>query len=190
LKALPRARFERFAGPHKTGRKKRSLSEWGHFVAMVFAQASGARSLRDVERVIERQGSIVSHLGIAGLKRSTLADANATRPAALFEDIVRALAGQLVNNSGGREITRLIDATHMFAGHKTDAWTVTGGIKLHLMYELEGERPVYFAVTPDKVNDIVMAQAMPIERDITYVFDRAYYHFAFWAKIDAAAAAS
>ena len=52
---------------------------------MVFAQASGARSLRDLERVVERHHGVAAHLGLGGVKRSTLADANWTRPAALFE---------------------------------------------------------------------------------------------------------
>lgn len=41
LKALPRRSFERLARVHATGRKKRELSDWGHLVAMIFAQAQG-----------------------------------------------------------------------------------------------------------------------------------------------------
>lgn len=185
LKGLPRGRFESIAKMHHKGRKKRTLSDWGHFVAMLFAQASGTRSLRDLERVSERQASVLQHLGIAGIKRTTLADANASRPCAVFEDVARELAGQLIGR-GSIDIVRLIDATQIFAGHKSDAWTHSGGIKLHMMYELGSERPVCFAVTPSNVNDITMAHVMPIEPATTYVFDKAYYHFAFWAKIDAA----
>lgn len=105
------ARFERIAKCHTEGRRKRSLSNWAHFVAMVFGQASGSRSLRDLERVVERQGGAVSHLGLDRLKRSTLADANATRPAGLFEDIVKALSSQCAGRGKGAEIVRLIDAT-------------------------------------------------------------------------------
>lgn len=161
------------------------MTDWGHFSAMLFAQASGARSLRDLERVCERQAGVMQHLGIAGLRRTTLADANASRPAGLFEDIARELAGQLSGRCG-RDAVRLIDATSIFAGHRSDQWTHSGGIKLHMMYEPDSQRPVCFAVTPSNVNDITMAQAMPIEAGTTYVFDKGYYHFAFWAKIDAA----
>ena len=185
LKALPRGRFESIAKTHKQGRRKRSLSDWGHFVAMVFAQASGTRSLRDLERVSERQAGVMAHLGIAGIRRTTLADANATRPAALFEDVARELAGGLAG-SGAGEAIRLIDATQMFAGRKSDAWTHSGGIKLHMMYDLRDEHPVCFAVTPKNVNDITAAHSMPIERDTTYVFDKGNYSYGFWAKIDAA----
>lgn len=185
LKAFPRSRFEALNKLHHQGRKKRSLSAWGHLVAMLFAQGSGARSLRDLEAVVARQPGLLQHLGIEGLKRSTLSDANRNRPSPLFEAVAGELALDLAKTSETREIVRLIDATHMFAGHKSDCWTLTGGIKLHMMYGLDGARPVCLAVAPEKVNDIVMARQMPIEEDVTYVFDKAYYHFAFWAMIDA-----
>lgn len=186
LKALPRGRFEQLAKVRKTGRKKRSLSDWSHLVAMVFAQASGSRSLRDLERVVERQSGASKHVSLDGLKRSTLADANATRPAALFEDVAKLLAGQLAGRSKSSEIVRLIDATQFVASRKMMEWTGSGGIKLHMMYELGSERPVCFVVTPQNVNDIVIAKTMPIEGGTTYVFDKGYYSFAFWVKIDSA----
>lgn len=187
LKALPRGRFERLAAAHATGRKKRSLDAWGHLVAMVFAQASGARSLRDLERVVDRQDGVMTHVGLKGLKRATLSDANRGRPAELFEAVAQVLAGQLAAaGKTGRDVIRLIDATRIFAGRRTESWTATGGIKLHMMYDPGGERPVCFAVTPERVNDITAAQAMPVAEGATYVFDKGYYHYAFWAKIDAA----
>ena len=41
-------------------------------------------------------------------------------------------------------------------------------------------------MTPKNVNDITAAHSMPIDRDTTYVFDKGYYSYGFWAKIDAA----
>jgi hypothetical protein len=186
LKALPRGTFERLAKARKVGRRKRALSDWSHLVAMIFAQASGSRSLRDLERVVERQGGAGRHLGLDGLKRSTLADANATRPAGLFEDVAKLLASLLGGHAMGNEIVRLIDATQFVASRKMMEWTGAGGIKLHMMYELASERPVCFAVTAQNVNDTVIAKTMPVEGGATYVFDKGYYSFAFWAKIDAA----
>ena len=185
LKTLPRSCFERLARGHETGRKKRELSDWGHLVTMIFAQTQGARSLRDLERLLERHRGIGAHLGLGKVKRSTLADANGTRPAALFEDVARHLSMHLGQKTGCREVVRLIDATHFLAGRRIAQWSGSGGIKLHMMYELGSERPVCFAITPKRINDTVAAAAMPVEGGATYVFDKGYYHFAFWAKIDA-----
>jgi hypothetical protein len=111
LKALPRGRFERLAKCHSEGRKKRELSCWGHLVAMIFAQAGGARSLRDLERLFERHHGVAAHLGLGQVKRSTLADANRSRPADLFCDVAMLLAGDLARGRGPSEAVHLIDAT-------------------------------------------------------------------------------
>lgn len=73
--ALPRWWFEAIAKHYRNSRKKRTLSDWSHLVTMVYAQDSDARSLRDLERLVEREGSVVTHLGIGGLKGTTLSDA-------------------------------------------------------------------------------------------------------------------
>lgn len=185
LKALPRGRFERLARAHAEGRRKRELSDWGHLVAMIFAQAGGARSLRDLERLFERHHGVGAHLGLGKVKRSTLADANSTRPCALFADVAMLLAGDLARGRQAREALHLIDATRIMAGKRVEHWAAGGGVKLHVMYEANGAHPVCFAVTPERVNDITAAQAMPIEPGATYVFDKGYYHFAFWAKLNA-----
>jgi Transposase DDE domain/Domain of unknown function (DUF4372) len=181
LKAVPRGWFERAARRHSSGRAKRILSPWGHVATMVAAQLSGARSLRDLERLMQRQGGVLCHLGIERVARTTLADANAGRPAALFE----AVAAKLCAGFGGgmgREALRLIDATRLLADKRVAA-RAGGGVKLHLSFDPRRERPVWFAVTGERVNDITPAKAMPIERGATYVFDRGYYDFSFWAEL-------
>jgi hypothetical protein len=185
LKALPRGRFERLAERHACGRQKRELSAWGHLVAMVFAATGGARSLRDVEAMFERHRGVAAHLGLGQVKRSTLADANRDRPAELFCQAAQLLVEELAGRGMPGEALRLIDATRFLAGKRVEHWAPGGGIKLHVMYDAEGGHPVCFAVTPERVNDITAAHAMPIEPGATYVFDKGFYHFAFWAKLDA-----
>jgi len=60
-----------------------------------------------------------------------------------------------------------------------------GGVKLHLVYDADADRPIYAAITPARVNDITPAQTMPVEPGATYVFDLGYYDYAWWAKLDA-----
>lgn len=182
LKAVPRGWFERIALEHRSGRAKRRLSPWGHVVAMVGAQLCGARSLRDLERSLERQPGVMAHLGLGRIARATLADANAGRPAALFAAVAGKLCGDLGGGRLGREALRLIDASRIYAGKRVEAWAA-GGVKLHLCYAPEEHRPVWFAVTRERVNDITAAKTMPIEAGATYVFDKGYYDFSFWAGL-------
>jgi len=88
------------------------------------------------------------------------------------------------------EATYLIDATPLALSGAGSQWayfsTLTSGAKLHVIYDADVEQPVYAAVTRAKVNDIKVAQRMPIEAGATYVFDLAYYDFRWWARLDAA----
>jgi hypothetical protein len=185
LKAVPRGWFERTAQRHHRGRAKRTLQPWGHLVTMVMSQLSGAGSLRDLERMMAHHPGVLAHLGLAQVARTTLADANADRPCGLFEEVAGKLAALVGARSSRREAIRLIDATRIFAGRRVEAWS-GGGIKLHVVFDPTNERPTCFAVTSERINDIVAAKTMPIEAGATYVFDKGYYDFAFWARLSAA----
>jgi len=182
LKAVPRGWFDRVAAVHHAGRVKRRLSPWAHLVSMVFAQLGGARSLRDVERMLERQRGAYAHLDLQAVRRATLADANASRSSGLFEAVAARLSGRLAGRGAKREALRLIDATHIFAGRRVEQWS-GGGLKLHVVFDPVLERPTCFAVTPKRVNDITAAKLMPIETGATYVFDKGYYDYGFWARL-------
>jgi Transposase DDE domain/Domain of unknown function (DUF4372) len=184
LKAIPRSRFERIAERHHRGRAKRTLQPWGHLVTMVMSQLSGAGSLRDLERMVAHHPGVLPHLGLSRVARTTLADANADRPCGLFEEVAGQLAALAGAQGSGREAIRLIDATRIFAGRDVATWS-GGGIKLHLVLDPVNQRPTYFAVTSERINDIVAAKAMPIEAGATYVFDKGYYDFGFWARLAA-----
>ena len=187
MKAFPRWRFEKLVQRHGADYRVRRLPSWTQFQAMVFAQLSGSRSLREVVGALERFPKSHAHLGLAPVRRSTLADANRLRPAALFEDVLEALVAQLGASRGRRrqEMLRLIDATRVFVGKRITSWQVDGCVKLHVIYDPGADAPVCFAVTSARVNDITPAKRFPIEPGATYVFDKGYYDFAFWAGLDA-----
>lgn len=187
LKELPRGAFERLALRHDGGRRKRRLPAWAHLVAMVFAQLGGSRSLREVERTLERQEGVFAHLDLTAVRRSTLADANAGRPAELFEAVAAMLSARLAARGLRREALRLIDATRIFAGRRVAEWA-GGGVKLHVMLDAAQARPAFFAVSSERVSDIAVGKTMPIEAGATYVFDKGYYDFGFWARLQAGGA--
>src|SRR5205814_481945 len=60
------------------------------------------------------------------------------------------------------------------------------GAKVHVIYDPDGDRPLYAGITPRRINDTTVAQQMPIEPGATYVFDLGYYDYTWWAKLDAA----
>ncbi len=188
MKVFPRFRFEKLVRRHRADYRVRRLPSWTQFTAMVFAQLSGSQSLREVVAAFERFPGSHAHLGLKPLRRSTLSDANRQRPAALFEDVLHELVGQLgraVPGRCGREMLRLIDATRVVVGKRITTWQADGCVKLHVVYDPQVERPTCFAVTSARVNDITPAKRFPIEAGATYVFDKGYYDFGFWAELDA-----
>ena len=187
MKAFPRWRFEKLVERHRADYRVRRLRSWTQFQAMVFAQLSGSDSLREVVGALERFPGSHAHLGLEPVRRSTLADANRQRPAALFEDVLAALVAQLGASAGrrGREMLRLIDATRVVVGKRIESWQVDGCVKLHVVYAPGADAPVCFAVTSARVNDITPAKRFPVEPGATYVFDKGYYDFAYWAALDA-----
>jgi putative transposase len=127
---------------------------------MVFAQLSGARGLREVERTLERQAGLLAHLGVDRVRRSTLADANTQRAPGLFEEVAAYLSQRVGGRRTGREAVRLIDATRIFAGKRVEQWS-GGGVKLHVVFDPDEARPTCFAVTSERVNDITLAKTLP-----------------------------
>jgi hypothetical protein len=195
LKLMPRWQFERMAERHGADYRVRTLSSWSQFLALVYAQLAGATSLREVTAALSSHRSALYHLGVAkGVKRSTLADANAKRPSALFAEVFHLLLGKLQGNRAAgeaRDLVRLIDSTSVRLSQKLSGWAhfnarAHAGVKLHVVYDPAAELPTYFAITPARRNDIVAAHDMPILAGATYVYDLAYYDFAWWAEIDAA----
>ena len=93
LKLVSRHEFEREARRHHRGRKLRSMSRWGQFVAMATAQLSGRRSLRDIVSNLDAQAHKLYHLGVGRVARSSLARVNREQPHELYE----ALFGRLLS---------------------------------------------------------------------------------------------
>ena len=184
MKPVPRKAFAAAV----QGRAKWGLTEWAHLITLVVAHLAGARSMRDLLRLLAHHQPALAHLGMGQVKRSTLSDANARRPAAPFA----AVAAELCRRVGrlapglGREALRLIDATRIHAGRAVQHWAVDGAIKLHVVFDPIARRTTCFAVTSSRVNDVTAAKRFPIEPGARYVFDKGYYCFTFWANLAAA----
>lgn len=192
LKQVPWAVFDKLVDEHGADAGVRRLSTRSQLVALLFAQLAGAVSLREIEAAMTSHSARFYHLGASEVSRSTLADANAQRPHQVFSGLFAALvaraSGGLRKASG--EAVRLIDSTGVRLSGVAAEWARFSkgvcGAKAHVIYDPDADRPLYLEVTPARVNDITAAQRMPIEPGATYVFDLGYYHYAWWADLDAA----
>jgi len=132
------------------------------------------------------------HLGTGEVSRSTLADANAQRPCAVFTGLLAELMGRCEHRLGRQvaDAVYLIDSTGFRLSSLSADWARftagVSGVKLHIVYNPDTARPSFAEVSPANVNDISVAKTMPITPGATYVFDLGYYDYGWWAQLDAA----
>jgi len=192
LKWIPWAEFDRLVAKHNADHRVRRLPSKSHFIAMLYGQFSGATSLRAIEAGLDSHSRRLYHIGGRKVQRSTLGDANANRPSALFSELFAMMVGKASRRLRKQvgEAVYLIDATSMRLSGRGSEWArfsaETCGVKAHVIYDADAEQPIYSSVSAANVNDITAAQAMPIEAGATYVFDLGYYDYTWWAKMDAA----
>jgi Transposase DDE domain/Domain of unknown function (DUF4372) len=191
LKAMPWGAFDRLVDKHGADKGVRKLSTRSQLIALAYGQLVGAQSLRDIEARMASHEARLYHLGAKAPKRSTLADANRLRPAAVHGEVFTLVAAQAHRGlrKAANEAIRLIDATSLRLSSLSQDWAAYEahgcGAKLHVIYDPNAQMPVRFAVTAARINDIVAAKAMPIEAGVTYAFDLGFYDFGWWAEIDA-----
>ncbi len=192
LKRVPWAAFERLVKDHGADHRVRRLTTKAQFIALLYGQFCGATSLREVVGGLASQSARLYHAGGREVSRSTLADANASRPSVVFSELFAHMVGQAQRGlrRAVAEAVYLIDSTGIRLSGAGSQWARFShnacGAKLHVIYDASEERPIYAAMTTARVNDITPAQAMPIEPGATYVFDLGYYDYAWWARMDAA----
>jgi IS4 transposase len=189
-KYVPWHKFERLVEKHGADRLSRKLNTKRHFIALLFGQFSGAVSLREIVTGMTSHETRLYHSGAVPVKRSTLSDANTERPWQLFSELFAEMLQQAHRGlrQAGAEAVRLIDSTSVRLSSLSGDWATFSanalGAKVHIVYDPNADRPIYFAVTPSNVNDITAAKAMPIEPGATYVYDLGYYDYGWWARID------
>lgn len=192
LKELPRTDFRKAVNRLGTDKHCKGFSSWDHLVAMVFAQISGAKSLREIEAGFNHSPEQHYHLGVGKICRSTLSEANQRRNPELFLGVCQLLA-QRLGRKYRREVNEflyLMDASYIpLSGRGYDEWTAqssafrTPGLKLHVMTSSDFSTPVVARVTDTSVGDITEGRNMPIEAGATYVFDKGYMDYAWWHEI-------
>jgi IS4 transposase len=192
LKHVPWSEFDRLVERYGADHRVRQLTTKSQFVALLYGQLSGAASLREIVTGLESHEARLYHLGAQPARRSTLSDANALRPAGVFAELFAVMVNQA--HRGLRrtlaDTTYLIDSTWLRLDARSVEWArfsaTVCGVKLHVVYDPDEACPIYASVTPRRVNDITVAQAMPITPGATYVFDLGYYDYAWWAALAAA----
>ena len=189
LKPIDRRQFRAIVARHNGDAYDKSFNSWDHLVALMFAQMSHSDTLRGLELAFNVNAQHHYHLNVGKLARTTLSDANRRRPVGVFADtftMLSQMADRTMRREGAQMI-RLIDASPVPLG-KLCGWAAWNGrirgMKIHVAYDPDADRPHGIEVTAATVNDVEIGQKVAIEAGATYVFDKAYCHFGWWQKIN------
>lgn len=176
-------------GDYGVGRGENAWTCERHLKSLLFAQVAGLISLRQIVAGLGAHSRWFYHLNLRAPRRSTLSDASAERPAAVFRDIALALiaAAAAGLRQQGEALIRLLDATPIPLNGNGFPWAEanarTRGLKLHLLYDSRQRRPVWFEVTSAKTEDVVAGRTIPLQAGATYVFDKGYTDYRWWSEI-------
>ena len=187
LQAIPRGAFERLVQQHGADRYTKGFGCWQQLVAMVYAQLSGAASLRQLEAAFNAHPAQHYHLHAARVHRSTLAEANARRDPQVFARLL-----ELLMQQGGRSVRRqreelrlLLDATTValpYEGERVNA-RIRPSLKLHVLLDADTAVLAHASLTSARVDDKTEARKLALQVGATYVFDRGYCDYNWWARI-------
>jgi IS4 transposase len=193
VEPISRGRFQKIVDALEGDAYDKSFKSWDHLMVLIYAQLSGALSLRSLEVGWNANSQHHYHLGSSALRRSTLSDASQRRPVAVFAETFERLAGQLDRQlrRDGVAMVRLIDSTPIPLG-KLCQWARSNGrirgMKMHVVYDPHSDCPRILGITDANVNDAQIGRTITIEAGATYVFDKGYCHYGWWTAITQAQA--
>ena len=188
LNFIPKDRFSRFVGQHQGDRYVKSLTTWNQLTALLYAQATGKESLRDIELGLLAHEGAWHHLGIERkISRSTLSDANNRRDYRIYMQLFYELLGRCkeVTPSGNQFSFKnplyALDSTTISLCLSLFDWALAGktkgALKLHTLLDVRTAIPEIIVSSTGKTADITAGKRMDfskLPKGSIVVFDRGY----------------
>lgn len=159
-------------------------------LCMAFAQLTWREGLRDIVECLNARPATRYHLGLPEpVAKSTLADANETRPWRLWQDLAQGLMRKARPLYAGEDLGLDIDNTVYALDSTTVDLSLTlfpwadfrktkAGIKMHTQIDLRGPIPTCIFISDARQHDVKWLDALHFEPGAFYVMDRGYLDFA------------
>ena len=198
---LPRYEFnkcvERYEGNHKV----HDFSCWKQFLCMAFAQLTYRESLRDIETCLRVMSDKLYHMGIQGIARNTLANANKVRDWRIYADFAQSLIVEArrlyAQEAFGVELDQTayaLDSSTIDLCLSLFPWAAfrkrKGAVKLHTLLDLRGNIPSLIIITNGKIHAVNILDELTLEAGAIYIVDRGYVDFERFYTIHQASAFS
>ena len=188
LQFLPQTEFEKAINAFKSDRYVKYFKTKTLFVVHLYAQVRKKDSLRDIECGLEQHKSKWYHVGIEKIKRSTISEANNRVPYQVYETLFYAMLNKCHNITQNTKFKfknplYALDSSIIDLCLSVFDWAKfrrsKGGIKLHSLFDLKTQIPVFNVITSAKESDVMVAkqESFPLIPDSIITFDRAYVDF-------------
>lgn len=185
---LDRNHFNYLARKYDGDKYVKHLTCWNQLLALMFGQLSNRESLRDLIVALEAHQSKCFHLGLGRkpIAKTTLATANQNRDYRIFEEFAFYMMEQARRNRAA-DIFKLGGKVYAFDSTTIPLWLSVfwwakfrkkkGGVKVHVLYDLEAQIPAFYHITTASVHDSKAMPEIPYETGAYYIFDRGYNNF-------------
>lgn len=197
IKLLDKAEILEISRKNGGERYIKRFDAWTHLITMLYAVIMRHDSLREISVSMLAEARKLAHLGVSMMPtRSTLSDANARRPEAIFESIYRQLYGryrqELFSDSRSRLSAKwmrrlqIIDSTtiSLFSnllfkgvGRNPKTGKKKGGIKVHTVIHANEGVPSDVHFTSAATNDSFMLKPVNFHDGDVLAMDRAYIDY-------------
>jgi len=191
---LSKYHFDAVVGQHAGDYYTKKYSAWNELMVLMYAQATGKDSLREIATGLQTHEGAWYHLGIKSVKRSTLAEAHARRDYRIFESTFYDLLDQCIGITPKRRFDfknplYALDSTTIDLCLNLFPWakyrTTKGALKMHTLFDVRTGLPEFIRVTDGKRGDVTEARERfnVLEPESIVVFDRGYVDYAWWFKM-------
>jgi len=191
LRIFPRYEFEKLADRYSGDYYTKYFTGWQQLIVLLFAQIGGKDSLREIETSLNVHGAKWYHLGLKGVKRSTLSDAMSSRSCEIFEGLFYELLVKCKSVTPKHKFRfknplYTLDSTVIDLCLSIFPWAAfrkrKGAIKLHYLYDHSGSLPTFMVMTDGKRHDIRVAKAdtgfdLALLPDSILSIDKAYIDY-------------
>lgn len=195
LSFLPKYQFNQFVGQHQGDKYVKKLTTWNQLTALLYAQATGKKSLRDIETGLKLHQEQWYHLGISSVTKSSLSYANNNWSCEIFEKLFYEVLKQC------KAVTPKKDFKFDNPLYSFDSTTVQlclsvfdwakytkekGALKIHLLLDNQTTIPEVLTISNGKKGDLTAIKEMDLKlrKGSILMFDRAYIDYTWWDKLD------
>jgi hypothetical protein len=191
LRIFPRYEFEKLEKRHQGNHYTKYFTGWQQLIVLLFAQIGGKDSLREIETSLNVHAAKWYHIGLKGVKRSTLSDAISNRSCKIYEGLFYKLLDKCKSITPKHRFRfanplYTLDSTTIDLCLSIFPWAVfrkrKGAIKLHYLYDHNGALPTFMVMTDGKHHDIRVAKSetgfdLALLPDSILSIDKAYLDY-------------